>query len=299
MLWLLPIISAGAALAAAQAAIYLLAKYADLVVNAQSAGILTVLVFGAGTDYALLLVARYREELRRHADRHEAMALALHRAGPAIIASAATVAIGMSILSFAEVNSTSGLGPVAAVGIVIGLLAMITLLPALLVIFGRWLFWPVRPSDGTAEPTATGLWSRLGTRIARRPRTVWIATALVLGVMSLGLFQLDANGLSTKDSFTTSQPSVTGEEALSRHFAAGQGQPVVVIGNAAQADGSGPRSPAPRASARSPTRWCATAWCCSTAPCRPRRTPPRRSARSSGSARRCTRCPGPTPRSAG
>ena len=133
MLWLLPILSAGAALAAAQAAIYLLAKYADLVVNAQSAGILTVLVFGAGTDYALLLVARYREELRRHDDRHEAMALALHRAGPAIIASAATVAIGMSILSFAEVNSTSGLGPVAAVGIVIGLLAMITLLPALLV----------------------------------------------------------------------------------------------------------------------------------------------------------------------
>ena len=236
VLWLLPIISAGAALAAAQAAIYLLAKYADLVVNAQSAGILTVLVFGTGTDYALLLVARYREELRRHDDRHEAMALALRRAGPAIIASAATVAIGMSILSFAEVNSTSGLGPVAAVGIVIGLLAMITLLPALLVIFGRWLFWPVRPSFGTPEPTATGMWSRLGARIARRPRVVWIVTALILGVMSLGLFQLDANGLSTKDSFTSSQPSVVGEEALSRHFAAGQGQPVTVIGNAAQAE---------------------------------------------------------------
>jgi len=236
ILWLLPIISAGAALAAAQAAIYLLAKYADLVVNAQSAGILTVLVFGAGTDYALLLVARYREELRRHTDRHEAMALALHRAGPAIIASAATVAIGMSILSFAEVNSTSGLGPVAAVGVVIGLLAMITLLPALLVICGRWLFWPVRPAYGAAEPTATGMWSRLGTRIARRPRVVWIATALVLGVMSLGLFQLDANGLSTEESFTTRQPSVSGEEALSRHFAAGQGQPITVIGNAAQAE---------------------------------------------------------------
>jgi putative drug exporter of the RND superfamily len=234
VLWLLPVVSAGAALAGAQAAVYLLAENGGLVVNAQSAGILTVLVFGAGTDYALLLVARYREELRKHADRHEAMALALHRAGPAIIASAATVAIGMSILSFAEVNSTSGLGPVAAVGIVIGLLAMITLLPALLVICGRWLFWPVRPSYGTAEPTATGMWSRLGTRIARRPRFVWIATALILGVMSLGLFQLDADGLSNADTFTTRQPSVTGEEALARHFPGGQGQPVVVIGNEAQ-----------------------------------------------------------------
>jgi RND superfamily putative drug exporter len=234
-LWLLPIMTAGVALTSAQAVIYLLAKHAGLVVNAQSAGILTVLVFGAGTDYALLLVARYREELRRHEDRHEAMALALHRAGPAIIASAATVAIGMSILTLAQVNSTSGLGPVAALGIVVGLLAMITLLPALLVIFGRWLFWPVRPKHGTAEPTATGLYARLGTRIGRRPRTVWITTAVVLGAMALGLFQLNANGLSGADQFTKKQPSTIGEEALARHFPAGQGQPVVVVANAAQA----------------------------------------------------------------
>src|SRR4029450_11770582 len=120
--------SAGVALVVAQALIYLLAKNAGLVVNGQSAGILTVLVFGASTDYALLLVARYREELRRHEDRHEARALALHRAGPAIIASAATVAIGMSILTLAELNSTKGLGPVAALGIVVGLLAMSRLL---------------------------------------------------------------------------------------------------------------------------------------------------------------------------
>ncbi|HEY7272009.1 MAG TPA: MMPL family transporter [Actinoplanes sp.] len=235
VLWLLPIVTAGVALTSAQAVIYLLAKHAGLVVNAQSAGILTVLVFGAGTDYALLLVARYREELRRHEDRHEAMALALHRAGPAIIASAATVAIGMSILTLAELNSTSGLGPVAALGIVVGLLAMITLLPALLVIFGRWLFWPVRPKPGSAEPTATGLWARLGGRIARRPRIVWVSTALALGVLSLGLFQLNANGLSTADTFTTKQPSVAGEEVLARHFPAGGGQPVTVIANAAQA----------------------------------------------------------------
>jgi RND superfamily putative drug exporter len=236
ILWLLPIVTAGVALTSAQAVIYLLAKHGGLVVNAQSAGILTVLVFGAGTDYALLLVARYREELRRHEDRHEAMAMALHRAGPAIIASAATVAVGMSILTLAEVNSTSGLGPVAAIGIAVGLLAMITLLPALLVACGRWLFWPVRPKNGTAEPTATGLWARMGRRIARRPRTVWISTAVALGIMALGMVQLNANGLTTEDSFTTKQPSVTGEEALARHFPAGQGEPVVVIANAAQAD---------------------------------------------------------------
>jgi RND superfamily putative drug exporter len=236
ILWVLPIATAGIALTSAQAVIYLLAKHAGLVVNAQSAGILTVLVFGAGTDYALLLVARYREELRRHEDRHEAMAMALHRAGPAIIASAATVAIGMSILTLADLNSTKGLGPVAALGIVVGLLAMITLLPALLVVFGRWLFWPVRPKNGTAEPTATGLWARLGGRIARRPRTVWISTALALGILALGMIQLNANGLTTEDSYTTKQPSVAGEEALARHFPAGQGEPVVVIANVAQAD---------------------------------------------------------------
>ncbi|KUL24056.1 MMPL family transporter [Actinoplanes awajinensis] len=234
VLWLLPIITAGVALTTAQAVIYLLAKNAGLVVNAQSAGILTVLVFGAGTDYALLLVARYREELRRHADRHEAMMFALHRAGPAIIASAATVAIGMSCLMLAEVNSTSGLGPVAALGIVVGLLAMMSLLPALLVICGRWLFWPVRPRFGTPEPSATGFWSRVGTRIARRPRTVWVTTSVVLGAMALGLLQLNANGLSQEDSFTSEQPSVAGLEVLARHFPAGQGQPVVVIANEAQ-----------------------------------------------------------------
>jgi RND superfamily putative drug exporter len=236
ILWLLPIMSAGVALTSAQAVIYLLAKHAGLVVNAQSAGILTVLVFGAGTDYALLIVARYREELRKHADRHEAMQMALHRAGPAIIASAATVAVGMSILTMAQVNSTSGLGPVAALGIVVGLLAMITLLPALLVIFGRWLFWPVRPKFGTAEPTATGLYAKLGGRIARRPRTVWISTVVVLGVLAVGLVQLNANGLSSGDTFTTKQPSQIGLEALARHFPAGGGSPVIVVANAASAD---------------------------------------------------------------
>jgi RND superfamily putative drug exporter len=235
VLWLMPIMTAGVALTSAQSVIYLLAKHGGLTVNAQSAGILTVLVFGAGTDYALLLVARYREELRRHEDRHEAMMLALHRAGPAIIASAATVALGMACLTFAQMNSTKGLGPVAAIGVGVGLLAMITLLPALLVIFGRWLFWPARPKMGTVEPTATGLWAKLGRAVARRPRTVWIVTSLILATMALGLFQLDANGLSTSESFVDKPSSVTAEQALGRHFPAGQGQPVVVIAKAGSA----------------------------------------------------------------
>jgi len=235
VLWLLPVISAGVALTCAQAVIYLLAKHADLTVNAQSAGILTVLVFGAGTDYALLLVARYREELRRHHDRHEAMAVALHRAGPAIIASAATVAIGMICLLFAETNSTRGLGPVAAIGVVVGLAVMLTLLPALLVTVGRWIFWPVRPKEGTAEPTTTGLWAKVGARIARRPRTTWITTSVVLAVMAIGLVQLDATGLSNKESFRGNPDSIVGEEVLAKHFAAGVGTPVAVVSNADQA----------------------------------------------------------------
>ncbi len=235
ILWLLPVISAGVALTVAQAVIYLLAAHAGLTVNAQSAGILTVLVFGAGTDYALLLVARYREELRRHHDRHEAMAVALHRAGPAIIASGATVVVSMLCLLFAQTNSTRGLGPVAAIGIVVALLVMLTLLPALLVIVGRWVFWPVRPVEGSPEPTATGAWARVGANVARAPRLTWIVTVGVLVLLSLGMFQLHATGLTNKESFRGTPASVVGEDALSRHFPAGAGNPVVVMSNADQA----------------------------------------------------------------
>jgi putative drug exporter of the RND superfamily len=215
-LWLLPVISAGVALTIAQAVIYLLATRTGLIVNAQSAGILTVLVFGAGTDYALLLVARYREELRRHHNRHEAMAVALHRAGPAILASGATVIVGMLCLLFAQTNSTSGLGPVAAIGILVGLAVMLTLLPALLVIVGHWIFWPARPVEGSPEPTAVGFWARVGATVARAPRLTWIITAGVLAVMTLGIVQLDATGLTNNEAFRSTPASVVGEDALAR-----------------------------------------------------------------------------------
>jgi len=232
VLWLLPLTTVFVALTAAQGVIYLLARDAGLTVNGQSAFILTVLVFGAGTDYALLLTARYREELRRHADRHEAMAVALGRAAPAIIASAATVILSLLALLVAELASTRSLGPVMAVGIAVGLFAMLTLLPALLVIFGRWVFWPLRPTLGSAEPTERGLWARIGARMARRPRVVWVVTAVVLGALALGVTQLEANGLQTKDSFRTDPESVIGEAVLARHFPAGAGNPVQVIGRA-------------------------------------------------------------------
>ncbi|WP_254401844.1 MMPL family transporter [Streptomyces sp. AC555_RSS877] len=232
---LVPLLAVIAALLTAQALIYFLAEHAGLTVNGQSAGILTVLVFGAGTDYALLLVARYREELRRHEDRHEAMALALHRAGPAVLASGATVVLSMLVLLAAEMNSTRGLGPVAAIGVAVALLAMMTLFPALLVIFGRWIFWPVIPHLGTPNPADRGFWARMGGRMAVRPRMVWGVTAVALAICSLGMIQLRAEGISNADAFTGKPDSIVGQEVSARYFPAGSGDPLVVVSNQAQA----------------------------------------------------------------
>ncbi|QBR94024.1 MMPL family transporter [Nocardioides euryhalodurans] len=232
ILWVLPIFSAVVALFVSQALIYFLARYADLTVNGQSYAILTILVIGAGTDYALLLVARYREELRRHEDRHEAMGFALHRAAPALLASAATVALGMLCLMIAEMNSTAGLGPVAAIGIVVTFLVMISLLPALLVITGRWIFWPRRPGFGSAEPTRTGFWARVGRWIAPRPRKVWVVTTVLLAIACVGLLRLDTNGLSTEDSYTQEFQSVTGQQVLVDAGLVDQSNTVMVVADA-------------------------------------------------------------------
>ena len=217
------------AIATAQGVVYLLAKYGNLTVNNQSSSILSVLVLGAGVDYALLLVARYREELHNFEDRHEAMAHALHRAAPAVLASGATVIVGLLCLTFAQMNSTSGLGPVGAVGITCALLVMMILLPALLVIVGRWIFWPFVPRFGDPIKTESGLWARIGQRIARRPRAVWVTTSVILGALAFGIFQLNANGLSYEESFTSDQPSIAAEKAVAQHFPAGAGNPVVLL----------------------------------------------------------------------
>ncbi|HEX6470812.1 MAG TPA: MMPL family transporter [Streptosporangiaceae bacterium] len=240
-LWIIPVFTAAAALGIAQSAVYLLARYADLTVNGQSSGILTVLVFGVATDYALLLVARYREELHRHEDRHEAMAFALHRAGPAIVASAATVAVGLLCLLVAEMNSTAGLGPVAAAGVVCALAAMTTLLPALLVIFGRWVFWPLVPRydaryhGAEAYEREHGIWSRVARLVSNRPRVLWAVTSVVLVALAFGLGSLRADGLSNAGQFVDKPDSVVGAEVVARHFPAGSGSPAIVIGKAAAA----------------------------------------------------------------
>jgi len=231
VLWLLPVVSSAVALITAEAVIYLLAAHAGLTVNAQSVGILDVLVFGASTDYALLIVARYREELRRHDRRHPAMAEALRRAGPAIIASGSTVIVALLTLSAAELNATKGLGPVLAIGVAVGMVAMLTLLPALLVTFPRGIFWPYRPGFGSAEPTYQGMWARVGRLIAPRPRRVWVTGAVVLGILALGLTGLKASGLTNAQSFRGHPEAVAGEAVLARHFPAGAGQPVIVTGN--------------------------------------------------------------------
>jgi RND superfamily putative drug exporter len=236
ILWLFPVVCAVFAMFNAQGVIYLLSKYADLTVNAQSIGILTVLVLGAGTDYALLLVARYREELRRHHDRHEAMAEALHRAGPAVIASASTVIAGMLCLMVADMNSTAGMGPVLAIGVGVVLLAMISLLPALLVIMGRWIFWPVRPTEGSHEPTSTGFWAKTGWKISHRPRAVWVGTALALGALCLGTLGLNAHGLTAEEQFTGTPDSVKGDRIVEAHYVSDASNPVQIIANSSAAD---------------------------------------------------------------
>jgi putative drug exporter of the RND superfamily len=215
VLWLLPVISSVVALLTAEAVIYLLAAHAGLTVNGLSVGILYVLVFGASTDYALLIVARYREELRRHDRRHPAMATALRRAGPAIIASGSTVIVALLVLSAAELGSTKSLGPVLAIGVAVGMLAMLTLLPALMVTFPRGIFWPYKPTYGSPEPTTRGLWARAGWSIALRPRLVWITTAVILGILALGLTGLKDSGLTNAQSFRGARPdSVIGASVL-------------------------------------------------------------------------------------
>jgi putative drug exporter of the RND superfamily len=231
VLWLLPLLGVGVALQVANAGAYLLAEHGGMLVASGTASILTVLVFGVGTDYALLLLARYREELRRQPDRHVAMAVALRRAGPAITASAATVCLGLLCMLAANMGFNFALGPVAALGVLAGLIAMLTLLPATLVILGRWVFWPAIPRYRTADVARRSVWGRIGGRVARRPRLVWIGTTLALGAVSLGALGI-RTGLDNEHRIKTTPDSVIGQRLLADHYPAGQSRPIQVVADA-------------------------------------------------------------------
>src|SRR3954453_17706545 len=230
--WAIPFFTVLLAESAARGFGYLLAE-AGVTINGQSGGILPVLVFGAGTDYALLLVSRYREELRRHEDKHEAMRVALRNAGPAILASGLTVIVALLTLTLAEVNATAGLGPVGAMGVFLAMVSMLTMLPALLVVCGRRAFWSpfldTIPHVGDAGTDEThGAWRRIGERVARRPRRIWIGGTLLLVLLALNVTQIDT-GLTNGNSFRGSVESVQGAKILARFFPGGLSAPTNVI----------------------------------------------------------------------
>ncbi|MEV5927264.1 MMPL family transporter [Streptomyces cellulosae] len=227
VLWLFPLLSVGFAAVLTQASTYLLAEHASLPVDPQSAGVLMVLVFGVGTDYALLLIARYREELHRHEDRHRAMRIALTRSGPAVLASAGTIAVGLACLALADINSSRSLGLVGAVGVVCAFLAMVTVLPALLVLAGRWVFWPFVPRSGTARKERT-VWSRIGGLVARRPRWSWLMSVAVTGVLALSTAGISL-GLTQSEMFQDKPESVVAQERLSEHFPSGASDPAQIV----------------------------------------------------------------------
>ncbi len=227
--WIVPLAAVFAAESAVRATGYL-AGDAGLTITGQTAGILLVLVFGAGTDYALLLIARYQEELRRREDRHDAMRVAVRSAGPAIIASCGTVVLALLCLALASVNGTRGLGILGALGVAITGVTMLTLLPALLVVVGRRPFWPRIPHVRAEEPDApqSGLFSRTGALVARRPRAVWLTTTALLLVACAGLVRYD-DGLTTLDHFRGGSPAVDAERAVTAAFPAGASTPAEVI----------------------------------------------------------------------
>lgn len=227
-LWLLPLATVGVAEITSRGLGTTLSEH-GLTITSQSAALMTVLVFGVGTDYALLIIARYRDELRHHEDRHEAMAEALARSGPTIFASASTVIAALLCLMLADVNATSGAGPIGAMGIAIAMLAMLTLLPSLLLIFGRPAFWPFVPRVGTATTeTPVNFWSRLADAIARRPAFISVIVFAVMAAMALGLANRPG-GLDLASSFHKPVESVEGMKVLESALPPGATGPTVVL----------------------------------------------------------------------
>jgi len=229
VLWILPLFTAASALGIATMIVYYLAREEIIDLNGQTQGILDVLVLGAATDYALLLIARYREELHQHQSKFDAMRIALRGVVEPIIASGSTVIAGLMVLLLSDLSSNRGLGPVGSIGIASSMLAVLTLLPALLIIFGRWIFWPKIPRFDEVDEKLSGLWSKVGNLVDRRPRAVWISTALALLIFAGFSTTLKSDGLSQSEAFTTRTDSVIGLERLGEHFPSGEGTPVEIV----------------------------------------------------------------------
>lgn len=228
-LWLIPLFTAGSALAFATFIVYHLAKNDIIDLNGQTQGILDVLVLGAATDYALLLISRYREELHNHESRFVAMAIAWRGTVEPILASGGTVIAGLMVLLLSDLSSNRGLGPVGSIGIASAMLAALTLLPALLVIFGRWIFWPRIPKADGKDEKASGIWSKIGNLVDRRPKRIWISTAVILLIFAGFSTSLNTSGLAQTEVFTKKQDSVVGLERLGLYFPSGEGTPVEIV----------------------------------------------------------------------
>ena len=223
------------ALCVALLVVWWLAKFEVLLLSGQTQGILFILVIGAATDYALLFVARFREELRVAHDKGTAVLAAWKGSFEPIVASGGTVIAGLLCLLLSDLKSNSTLGPVAAIGIVFAMLAALTLLPALLLLFGRAVFWPRRPKfepEVVAEEHGmrkTGVWARLAHLITKRPRVIWIVTTLVLLAGASGVLQLNAAGVPQSDLVLGASEARDGQVALGEHFPGGSGSPVYVV----------------------------------------------------------------------
>jgi RND superfamily putative drug exporter len=229
VLWIIPLLSSLFALSMAGGIVYLLAKEDIIDVDGQSQGILSVLVIGAATDYALLLIARYREELHHHENRFDAMRAAYKGVWEPILASGSTVAIALLVLLFSQLTNTAGLGPIGAIGIVCSMITILTLLPALLLLFGRWIFWPRVPKNDGDDHVLEGMWSKVGNSIGRNPRKAWVISGSVLLIFAFASTTLKADGIGTVDTFTGKPESVVGQKLLLKHFPGGEGDPTQVV----------------------------------------------------------------------